>query len=1050
LYAVDDPIQTGTSDWSALAPIAQLMSVGDVLVQSNLDYAHYDQPQPQLLWAELNPSPPGLGQAVCFGKPVANVSTISDIDEQDLAEPNLPEPCPLEVLAVANPRPIVRAESSQAPLVIDGDAEGLVAAAGVGLLANNPTILYAGTLDTHGGELKSALQSGAVVVVTDTNRKRAFRWDTIVDEAGQTLTPTQPQPTDAANSPIDLFPGAPASAQSTADYLGVRSVTASAYGDAVSYLPEDRPFQAIDGNLDTAWEVGAFGQPVGQWWQVAFDAPTTTDAVNLVQPLVGARNRWITRATLTFDGKDPITVALGPSSRTSTGQTITFPERTFSTLRIRVDATNIKGYDPNAGPSSVGFAEVRVANVSATELIEMPSDVLSSAAGATSDNRLILLMTRQRVSPYPPRQDPETALDRAFTLPAARTFTLTGTARINALIPDDQIDRLIGREQASGITAYSAGRLPGDLEAGAAAAIDGNPSTAWMPGYGASSQVGSWIHLNLPKPVTFDHMDLQIVADGRHSVPTSINVATERGNRNIQLPPIKDGTSPGNTVSVPIQFPALSGQSIVVTITGARLEYTRNYYSRALEAFPVGIAELGIPKVTEPPAPAQIPRTCQDDLLTVDGNPVWLEVSGSSTAASAGQGLAVNLCGPDAGGLALGPGQHVLQATNGAFTGWNIDELALDSAGGGGPEPDLDPTALAAPPSPGPAPEATVTSQSATTIHVRLTGVRTNSPAFHLVLGESENKGWAAGVDGGRSLGPPELIDGFGNGWTVTPSELAGHIQSGTASLTIQWTPQEVVWLSLGISGAAFAASAAIAFWPSVLGLERTAERRAASRSRRRRTAIALDEERPKLTLGLVHFEARAGWLTGLLLAAALGGVLAAVTRPWIGVAVGGGAAVSMFVRRGRGLLTWTSVGLAVAAGLVVVLDQAKHPTAPGPTWAPTFGTAAFLAWAAVSVLAADAVVEVARKRPWRGDRQAPETLLAPETPPAPQTLPAPQTPPAPAAVELPKATVPGVAIELYVPPRETPTSAVVQSSEATPQDPAPAGEEGKDALPEP
>jgi len=665
---------------------------------------------------------------------------------------------------------------------------------------------------------------------------------------------------------------------------------------------------------------------------------------------------------LTFDGKHPLTVDLGATSRTATGQTITFPTRTFSTLRLRVDATNLKGYDPNAGPSSVGLAEVRVADVSATELIEMPSDVLSSPEADSTENRLVLLMTRQRVSPYPPRQDPETALARAFTLPVARTFTLTGTARTNALIPDDQIDRLTGRQQASHIIAYSQGRLPGDLQAGAAAAIDGSSATAWSPGFGASSQVGSWIHLDLPKPVTFDHMDLQIVADGQHSVPTSIRVATETGTRDIRLPAIQNGTRPGSTVTVPIRFPALTGQHIQVTITGARLEDTRNYYSRQLEAFPVGIAELGIPGVIDPAAPADIPATCVDDLLTVDGHPVWVQVTGTSTAALQGQGLAVHLCGPDAKGLALKAGPHVLEAANGAVTGWNLDELVLDSAAGGGPEPDTNPTSLAAPPPAGSAPTATVTAQSATTVHVRLTDVGTKSPAFHLVLGESDNQGWTATVDGGPSLGAPELIDGFANGWMVTPTELAGHLHSGTASITLRWAPQQEVWLALIISALAFAGSVAVAFWPGVLR-RRHRTGRHASAGPRGPALVGAEAEPPELTLGLVPVEAGVGWLGGALTVAILAGVFSALTRPWIGVAIAAAAAVSIFARRGRGLLTWVGLGLVVAAGAAVVLDQATHPAAPGPTWAPTFGTAATLAWAGVAALAADAVVELVRRR---------------------------------------------------------------------------------------
>ena len=55
LQALDEPLQEGTLDLQALAPVARLMSVGDVLLQSDLQYERYDLPLPQTLWNELVP-----------------------------------------------------------------------------------------------------------------------------------------------------------------------------------------------------------------------------------------------------------------------------------------------------------------------------------------------------------------------------------------------------------------------------------------------------------------------------------------------------------------------------------------------------------------------------------------------------------------------------------------------------------------------------------------------------------------------------------------------------------------------------------------------------------------------------------------------------------------------------------------------------------------------------------------------------------------------------------------------------------------------------------
>jgi len=184
--------------------------------------------------------------------------------------------------------------------------------------------------------------------------------------------------------------------------------------------------------------VGAFGQPVGQWWQVTFDRATTTDAVNLVQPLSGARNRWITRATLTFDGAHPVTVFLGPSSRTALGQTITFPTRTFQRLDITVDDINFGKRADYSGGSGVGLAEVRIPGVSMQEVLRLPTDLLTAAGAASLQHNLTVELTRLRANPEESFiTDPELNISRTFSLPTARTFSLTGTVRLAAAASDD-------------------------------------------------------------------------------------------------------------------------------------------------------------------------------------------------------------------------------------------------------------------------------------------------------------------------------------------------------------------------------------------------------------------------------------------------------------------------------------------------------------------------------------------------------------------------------------------------------------------------------------
>ena len=57
LYAIDAPIQTGIEDWTGLAPMARLMSAGDVLVEYDQAYEHYGVPQPRVLAQDLADDP---------------------------------------------------------------------------------------------------------------------------------------------------------------------------------------------------------------------------------------------------------------------------------------------------------------------------------------------------------------------------------------------------------------------------------------------------------------------------------------------------------------------------------------------------------------------------------------------------------------------------------------------------------------------------------------------------------------------------------------------------------------------------------------------------------------------------------------------------------------------------------------------------------------------------------------------------------------------------------------------------------------------------------
>ena len=781
LQAFDLTLQQGTYEPATLAPIARLLSAGDVVLQSNLAYWRYNTPRPQETWSLFDPPPKGIGAPVEFGKavPVLAPARYSLTDEEALAEPtNAPWPPPIAVFPVSDARPIYRAEPAAAPLVIDGSGAGVVAAAAAGLLDDNPTIFYAASLDGNPKLFDEVVTPKSELVVTDSNRKVLERWSSVSDNIGETL-PAVPGPTTADPTAVGLpiFAHVVPEEQSLAVYTEAHYVSASAYGNPVSFTPEDRPAEAFDGNLATAWSVAAFSDATGNWLQVRLDHPVTTDHINLVQVLGSTVNRWITRVTLCFDGKQAVTENLSSSSRTSTGQTILFSSRSFTTLRITIDATTWSGRKSLLGASGVGFSEVRIPGVNIAETIQMPSDLLRALGASSLSHRLTIVMTRDRVGATPPRSDPETALSRTFWLPTARAFSLGGTARVSALIPDNVIDTLLGGPDVfGGAVIGSNERLPGDLNARAVFAFDGNPKTFWSPGFDGPAQIGAWVQASLTRSVTFDHLDLEVIADGRHSVPTKIRITTNTGGDElVSLPPVADRKAANSVVRVPIRFPKLTGSTIRFTIEAVRRVTTINWYTQKPIVMPVGIAEMGLPGVRFTPEAtgAKIPSVCTSKLLSIDGRPVFLKISGSVGAAEKLEGLQVSGCGPDAKGIFLGPGTHTLEAAWGKLTGWDLDRLVLDSAPGGASLPPL--ADASAVPAAGtittaadsslPTPRIRVLSSSATSATLEVEGAE---GPFWLVLGESLNSGWQATESGGRSLGASSLIDGYANGWYVS------------------------------------------------------------------------------------------------------------------------------------------------------------------------------------------------------------------------------------------------------------------------------------------
>ncbi|CAO5170791.1 arabinofuranan 3-O-arabinosyltransferase [Frankia sp. AiPs1] len=968
--ALDRRLQEGVLETSAVPDLARLMSAGDVVLRSNLAYERYRSPRPRSTWDLFTSKiPDGLRKPTTYGPPVAEDPGIPFTDEITLGtRTSVPDPPALADFTVSGTQPIVRTASTSRPLLVSGSGEALVDAAASGLLtepiADNRAILYAAQLSTKPGELRQALDDGADLLVSDTNRLRAERWTGVRENVGYVEQPgVAPLAKDPNDNRLALFPGETTANETTMSLTApgntaqIAAVTASSYGNTFSYAPWDRPTRGIDGDLNTAWRVGAFTDPAGEQWQTTLAAPTTTDHITLVQPLTGPRNRWITRATLTFDGGSPVTVDLDPSSRTQAGQTVSFPARSFSTLRIRVDATNTGRQSSYDGVSAVGFAEVEIPGaqgraLTADEVLRMPTDSLDAAGASSISHRLALQMSRDRANPAEPfKSDTESMMARSFDLPTARTFALTGTARVSAYASDDTIDRTMGRPANLPVDT-SSGRLPGAIGDRASSAFDGDAATVWSPGIG--DQHGAWIQTSSPTPVTASSVTMTLVADGRHSVPTRIGLVVDGHSvGSVSVPPVSDTTQRGGTRQVTLNFPAVTGSTWQFVVDDARTVKSLDPISHSPLAMPVGIAEIGLPGVTAAPGTPQLPTqlagTCRDDLVSVDGHPVGIRVDGSTADAGNRLGLRVSTCG---GALSLAAGGHVVRTADGANLGIDIDRLLFASDAGGGPWLGAGDTGTdtetsdqgAANPA---TPRISVQSSSATSFTTRVTGADPGTP-FWLVLGESLSAGWHATVNG-SDAGAPRLVDAYANGWRISPT-------TTSFTVTFTWKPQQVIRYSLVLS------AVTVVFFLSLLVIT----------TGRRRPRRSMPADLPTLDPWPPGTNDRVGVRTAVAAAVGAGALSAVLVSPPAGLVVALATLVALLVPRGR-WLTRVAPALCLAASALYVLEvQDRHSLPTNGDWVSEFGRVATLSWLAVLLLAADQLVTVLQGRRSRRSRPAP------------------------------------------------------------------------------
>jgi len=991
LNALDHRLQEQTFDPEALAPMARFMGVGDVSVRSDLSYERYNTPRPRALW-DLLSNAPGVAEVSGFGpgRPNEPRPELPLLDETELAIPSsLPDAPEVGVLGIDDAETIIRTAPADHPVILAGSGDGLVDAASAGLLSGHELVLYSGSYAEDPEALRDQIDREAVLVLTDTNRREARRWSTVRDVTGITERSDQEAlESDPTDQRLDVFGddgddddrdnGGVEASQTVRLSQGGVWARATSYGNAVSLTPEDDPANAVDGNLTTAWRTGGFSAVDGEALEITYRDPVTTDHLRVLQAFGGVRTRTLTEVDVRFDGGPATRYTLDDASRVDNpdpgslpGQLLRFDERTFSEVTITIagaEPENIRRYD---GISAVGFAEVVATDRDGTtpvadEVVRLPTDLLDTAGADAIDNPLAVVLTRQRVAgTVAVRTDPERSMVRAVELPSARSFALSGQVRLsNGAIADNVIDQALGLADATegGVTATSSRRIPGSLASRASAAIDGDPTTWWSPGF--LGQQREYVDYVTDRPVTVDELEISVLNDGRHSVPQVLEVAVGDGTgddvvQEVVLPPVGDQAAQNAAHTFPVRLPeAIAGTHVRVTIAdrpdAVRNVETIDWFTGRNIVMPVGLVDLGIDGLGVQAAGTRVDATCRTDLVEVDGEAVPVSVRGTAADLLAAKAVEVVSCED----IDLPAGTNTVRTAAGAFTGLDLDRLVLRSAAGG--EGDSGTGTLLPAAASGPErPAVRVDHQDRTKIDLT---VAQADDAFWLVLGQSHNDGWTASADG-RDLGSPTLVDGYANGWLVPAGQ--------DISVELQWEPQRVLTAAFVASILSVLVALALIAWSrrtpaGSVGVTAGPDGTVGDATAWVPLDVRPSMPRPLRLNRLLRYAGPVPSRQALLVVSVAALVLgAAVIGPVPGLVLGLAAVLALRVPRSRPLLVAGGPLVFAGTAAFVVLRQTISRYPIGFDWPTYFEVVQQPAWIAVALILLDVVVDRCWLRRW-------------------------------------------------------------------------------------
>lgn len=412
LSAFDLVVAQGGAGPTTISTAARYLGAGDLLVRNDLLTEEIGGPTPSVVVGQVRRDQ-GLTATGAYG--TAGTDTVPGSSGPATKADRRRDPRdaalrPLLTYRVADPQPVTALEPVDRQVLVAGDAEALAPLAAAGLVDGRNPIRLLGDLDAS--QFAAALRDGGRIVLTDTNRRRAWDGNRTANATSPTLTADAD--IDAGDSATTTrWPDRP-NDQTVSVLEGGATVGADRPGFGLH--PYGRPSNAFDGDPNTAWVTGGFGTAAGD--SIWIDLPrrrrirsiTITPSDSRPSSIVAVRVEVGDRSVIEAapPGGGPISVGMQP------------------TTADRVEVTIL---EQTPGDNPVGISEIDIDGTTVHEVARLPKtlDRLVAEADGTTRARLAalpldVLLTRQRGAIADPVDDEEAQLDRDISLPATRSF----------------------------------------------------------------------------------------------------------------------------------------------------------------------------------------------------------------------------------------------------------------------------------------------------------------------------------------------------------------------------------------------------------------------------------------------------------------------------------------------------------------------------------------------------------------------------------------------------------------------------------------------------